>query len=163
MRYKDSLEQQSYLREACSLGNLELVFAALDALGSTPWRINREIFDVVLEVWNSGRRLGKLPPADYEEPEPEKPPNYDTDPKARIVYLTRQKQYLHAKANNHSDRCNVNYKIEIARTVCFLWLMRSAFGWMGLTSASLYSSWVTPCTCRTILTSAVVPTPFLLI
>ena len=76
------------------------------------------LFDVVLEVWNSGRRLGKLPPADYEEPEPEKPPNYDTDPKARIVYLTRQKQYLHAKANNHSDRCNVNYKIEIARTVC---------------------------------------------
>lgn len=117
MRYKDSQEQLVYLKEASNLGNLELFYAALDVLGSTPWKINREIFDVVLQVWNSGERLGKIPPATLEDPEPQKPENYDSDPKARAVYVSRQKAYLEARANNHSNRCSTNYKIEIARTV----------------------------------------------
>ncbi|KAI0087670.1 DNA/RNA polymerase [Irpex rosettiformis] len=116
MRYKDSQEQLTYLKEASNLGNLELFYAALDVLGSTPWKINREIFDVVLQVWNSGERLGKIPPTVLEDPEPEKPENYDSDPKARAVYIARQKAHLEAKANNHSNRCSTNYKIEIART-----------------------------------------------
>ena len=117
MRYKECMEQLSYIKEASALGNLELVYASMDVLSSTPWRINRDVFDVVLQVWNSGQRLGKLPPAEFDEPEPERPEHYDSDPKARTIYLMRQKQYINAKANNHSDRCNVNYKIEIARTV----------------------------------------------
>ncbi|EKM52814.1 uncharacterized protein PHACADRAFT_261459 [Phanerochaete carnosa HHB-10118-sp] len=115
MRYKDSREQQSYVREASSQGALELVYASLDVLGGTPWKINRHIFDVVLKVWNSGERLGKIPPAMYDQPEPEKPADHDTDPKAKVAYLQRHKAYMSKKANNHSDRCNTNYKIEIAR------------------------------------------------
>lgn len=116
MRYKDSQEQLSYLKEASKRGDLELIYAGLDVLGSTPWQVNRKIFDVVLEVWNSGKRLGKIPPISIEDAEPVKPPNYDVDPKARAVHIQRQKSYLTAKANNHSDRCSTNYKIEIART-----------------------------------------------
>jgi len=115
MRFKDSQEQQSYLKHASSLGNLELVYAGLDVLGSTPWKVNRKVFDIVLNVWNTGDRMGKIPPASYEVPEPEKPDNYDSDPKARMVYLIKHKAWSEAKANNHSDRCSVNYKIEIAR------------------------------------------------
>lgn len=118
MRYKDCQEQQSYLREAAALGNVELVFAGLDVLSSTPWNINKEIFDVVLQVWNSGERMGKIPPAVFDKPEPERPDNMDTDPKAKMIYLMRQKGYSQDKASNHSDRCSINYKIEIARTVC---------------------------------------------
>lgn len=115
MRFKDSQEQQQYLKHASSRGNVELVYAGLDVLGSTPWQINRKVFDVVLEVWNGGYRLGKLPPAVYEEPEPEKTPEMETDQKARSVYIQRQRQWYINKANNHADRCSVNYKIEIAR------------------------------------------------
>ncbi|KAH9056429.1 DNA/RNA polymerase [Lactarius vividus] len=115
MRFKDSQEQQQYLKHASSRGNVELVYAGLDVLGSTPWQINRKIFDVVLEVWNAGYRLGKLPPAVYDEPEPEKTPEMETDQKARIVFIQRHRQWVANKANNHSDRCGVNYKIEIAR------------------------------------------------
>ncbi|CCL99811.1 uncharacterized protein FIBRA_01835 [Fibroporia radiculosa] len=115
MRFKESQEQQSYLRHASSLGNLELIYASLDVLGNTPWKINRRIFDIVLEVWNSGTRWCKIPPAAFDAPEPEKPENFDTDPRAKMIYLTRQKQYALGRANNHSDRCSVNYKIEIAR------------------------------------------------
>lgn len=117
MRFKDSQEQMSYLKHAAQLGNMEHIFACLDVLGSTPWKINRAVFDVVLKVWNSGERMPKIPPTVYDAPEPERPENYDTEQTARMVYLERQKRYMHDKANNHSERCSVNYKIEIARSV----------------------------------------------
>ena len=120
MRFKDSQEQQSYLKHASEQGNLELVYAGLDVLGSTPWQVNRKVFDVVLKVWNSGERVCKVPPAVYDVSEPQKPENYETDPKARLVYLMRQKAWSEGKANNHSDRCSVNYKIEIARAVSYI-------------------------------------------
>ena len=127
MRFKDSQEQQQYLKHASSRGHVELVYAGLDVLGSTPWQINRKIFDVVLEVWNAGHRLGKVPPAVYDQPEPEKPHEMETDQKARSVYIQRQRQWLVGRANNHSDRCGVNYKIEIARAVSLLIRMFSRF------------------------------------
>ncbi|CAL1697785.1 unnamed protein product [Somion occarium] len=116
MRYKESTEQQIYLRQASNLGNVELVYAALDVLSTTPWKINRDVFEVVLKVWNSGERFHKLPPAVYDQPEPQKPEDFDFDPKAKAIYITRQRAWYNDKANNHSDRCNVNYKVEIART-----------------------------------------------
>lgn len=117
MRYKESQEQQSYLKHASDQGNLELVYAGLDVLGSTPWQVNKRVFDVVLKVWNSGERMCKIPPAVYDLPEPSKPESYESDPKARMVYLARQKAWSQGKANNHSDRCSVNYKVEISRAV----------------------------------------------
>ena len=156
MRFKDSLEQQSYLKHASTLGNVELVYAGLDVLGSTPWKINRKIFDVVIQVWNSGERMGKLPPAVYDEPEPVPPENYETDLKVRSIHLQRQKGYMQAKANNHSDRCSVNYKIEIARAVSLILLL---FVRMFFSLDVIISSWATRYIYRTISISAVARTP----
>ncbi|KAF9078309.1 hypothetical protein BDP27DRAFT_1378803 [Rhodocollybia butyracea] len=114
MRFKESLEQQSYLNHASEVGNVELVYAGLDVLGSTPWQINRKVFDVILQVWNTGEQLGKLPAAVFPDPEPVLPEGADI--KARTAYMQRMKGWMQGKANNHSDRCSVNYKIEIART-----------------------------------------------
>lgn len=61
------------MRHASAMGNVELIYAGLDVLGSTPWVINQKIFDVVLKVWNTGEGLGKLPPSVYPVPEPELP------------------------------------------------------------------------------------------
>lgn len=158
MRFKDSQEQQQYLKHASSRGNVELVYAGLDVLGSTPWQINRKIFDVVLDVWNAGYRLGKLPPAVYDEPEPEKIPDMDTDQKARSVFMQRQRQWLVNKANNHSDRCNVNYKIEIARAVRLNYILGSPPPKID----PYQSFWATYSTCPTTSTSADEPTHSLL-
>ena len=117
MRFKDSREQEVYLRHASEAGQLELIFAGLDVLSSTPWKINRKVFDVVLEVWNSGKRFAKIPPAVPDEPEPQRPDNFEFDKAAKTVYIERQKMWMQNKAANHSDRCSVNYKIEIARAV----------------------------------------------
>ncbi|EJD05121.1 DNA/RNA polymerase [Fomitiporia mediterranea MF3/22] len=116
MRLKDTQEQLTYLRHAAQAGHMEHVFASLDVLGSTPWVINREIFDVVLQVWNSGDRFVKIPEANYLEPEPVRPENYDTDQAAKTRYLMAWKQWQTNKANSHSTRCSVNYKVEIARS-----------------------------------------------
>ncbi|TFK47151.1 DNA/RNA polymerase [Heliocybe sulcata] len=116
MRFKESQEQEVHIREAARQGKIELVFAALDVLGSTPWVVNRAVFDVVLKVWNSGKRFAKIPPAVFEMPEPEKPLDWASNPKSRNVHMIRVKAYHHARGNNHSDRCSVNYKMEIART-----------------------------------------------
>lgn len=156
MRYKESREQQSYVCEASSQGVLELVYASLDVLGSTPWKINREIFDVVLNVWNSGERLGKIPPAVYDQPEPEKPEDFETDPKAKVTFLQRHKAYTSSKANNHSERCNTNYKIEIARAV-------SSYPFLSPVRVTdrVFSSSVIPYISRTTSTSVAVHTPSL--
>ncbi|KAF8317988.1 DNA/RNA polymerase [Clavulina sp. PMI_390] len=115
MRIKDSIEQQQYVREASQNGNLELIFSALDVLGSTPWVVNREVFNVVLEVWNSGVGLADIPPTDLELPDPEKPADYDTNDVAKKEYLQDLKEVINKRRNNHSDRCSTNYKLEIAR------------------------------------------------
>ncbi|WFC97261.1 DNA-directed RNA polymerase [Malassezia brasiliensis] len=114
MRYKDSIEQSSYLRAASENNGLEVVLAGLDVLGNTAWNINREVFDVVLQVWNSGEALADLPPAETHEPEPARPPPDDI--KARGIYLQRMRQWNANRASNHSQRCDINYKLEIARS-----------------------------------------------
>lgn len=118
MRIKDSQEQLSYLKQACQLGNLELVYSGLDVLGATPWHINREVFNVVLEVWNSGKRLGKIPGAVLDQDMPEKPAEAEDDLRAKADYALKMKIWQLNRMNNHSKRCSVNYKIEIARAVC---------------------------------------------
>ncbi|PPQ83911.1 hypothetical protein CVT25_000656 [Psilocybe cyanescens] len=115
MRFKESMEQESYMKAATEQGNLELVYAGLDFLGSTPWRVNKELFDVVLKVWNSGKRMGKIPPAVHDEPEPVLDEEAAKDLQARSHHIIRHRAWTQAQANNHSDRCSVNYKLEIAR------------------------------------------------
>ncbi|TDL27019.1 DNA/RNA polymerase [Rickenella mellea] len=115
MRFKDTQEQLTYLRHASQLGHVELVYAGLDVLGSTPWRINKAIFDIVLQVWNSGQGLIKIPSVNFDVLEPIKPANYETDQYARSKYLNEVREWQFQRANAHSDRCNVNYKVEIAR------------------------------------------------
>lgn len=115
LRYKEVAEQSSYLRHASANKELETVLAGLDVLGSTAWTINRDIYDVVGKVWNSGKSIADVPPLNVEEEEPQRPENYDTDLAARNVYMKRIKHYQLRKNNAHSERCDINYKLEIAR------------------------------------------------
>ncbi|MCO5557946.1 hypothetical protein L7F22_011520 [Adiantum nelumboides] len=115
MRYKDSAEQGSYLREASDNHHLETVLAGLDVLGSTPWVVNNKVLDVMTRVWNAGTDVADMPPLEPASKEPERPADYETDLKARATYLGRLKHHHQERANNHSQRCDVNYKLEIAR------------------------------------------------
>ncbi|KAM0786030.1 hypothetical protein ACM66B_006845 [Microbotryomycetes sp. NB124-2] len=117
MRTKDSDEQVQYLKQASDANTLDLIFSGLDSLGSVPWKVNRKVFDIVTEVWNSGQELADIPakvnltaPVDVEKPE-----GTDTDPRAKDSFRHRVRQALQERRANHSTRCDANYKLEIAR------------------------------------------------
>ena len=122
MRFKECVEQEAYIQKATVDGKMEHIFAGLDVLGSTPWRINKDVFDIVIQVWNSGQRMGKIPPAKFDHPEPVLDKSLERDIAARAKHNMRYKVWAQANAANHSDRCSVNYKIEIARAVRVLFL-----------------------------------------
>ncbi|KDE05915.1 hypothetical protein MVLG_03728 [Microbotryum lychnidis-dioicae p1A1 Lamole] len=117
MRTKDSDEQVQYLKQASEADNLDDVFTGLDVLGSVSWVINRPIFDVVSAVWNTGEAMGDIPaagtlslPIDVEKPE-----GLETDLRALDTYRRRIKKVLQDRRAAHSNRCDINYKLEIAR------------------------------------------------
>ncbi|CAO1634603.1 unnamed protein product [Sympodiomycopsis kandeliae] len=118
MRFKDSAEQASYLKAASEAGNLEVVMSGLDVLGDTPWVINKKIFAVVTEVWNSGKEIADVPglrAPDAWRDNLVRPDDYDTNVRARTLYLQEEKKARFDHAANHSLRCSVNYRLEIAR------------------------------------------------
>ena len=105
---------REYIKAAADSGDMQQVFAALDILGKTPWRINRDVFVVMLEVWNSGRPLANIPPADPQftyPPEPDSP----TDIKQRRVYAYKVREIENARDGMHSARCYHNFQLEVAR------------------------------------------------
>jgi DNA-directed RNA polymerase len=117
VRTKDSEEQLRYLQQSSDADALDDVFNGLDALGSVPWKINRDVFEVVSTVWNSGEAIADIPPKDslLDPVQAEVPPDVDTDPRARDTYRHRLKTALQARRAAHSNRCDLNYKLEIAR------------------------------------------------
>jgi len=82
---KESSEQSSYLKEADSKGGMELIYAGLDVLGKTAWKINKPVFDVTLEVWNNGLDYPSIPPLNLNQAMPD-PPVDTTDMKAKTDY-----------------------------------------------------------------------------
>jgi DNA-directed RNA polymerase len=119
MRFKDNVEQMTYLRKASDEGQLEYIYAGLDVLSSTPWMINRGVFDTVLKVWNSGEAIADIPPSETvaEYPMPEKPSLEDPDPQARAAYVLKVKERANKMWKDHAERCKFNYNLEIARSV----------------------------------------------
>jgi DNA-directed RNA polymerase len=119
MRIKDSPEQVLYLKRASEEGYLDRVLTGLDVLGATRWKVNRPVFDVILQAWNSGEAIADIPPVtEGDLPLPEKPENYATDPKAKLDWIKKVKLIQNTQRNHHSLRCDVNYKVETARAVC---------------------------------------------
>ncbi len=117
MRIKESIEQIAYLRQAASREKLEHVFGALDVLGSTAWMINRDVFDVALQVWNSGEALADIPPKSLPVALPVRPVDAAVNLKTQARYEEDLQRAAALQRNNHSQRCGTNYKMEIARAV----------------------------------------------
>ena len=80
-------QSQQYVRAAANSGDMSQVFAALNVLGKTPWRVNRGVFDVMLQVWNSGEAMASIP---AEHPKfdypPEPSPSDDLATRTKYAY-----------------------------------------------------------------------------
>jgi DNA-directed RNA polymerase len=117
MRTRQSLEQRAYLKEASDRSSLGEVFRGLDILGETCWTINRKVFDTVITVWNSGEAIADIPPQVSDMEYPVEPKSAAWDVKARMNWISECKIMSRLMQNAHSQRCDINYKLEIARAV----------------------------------------------
>lgn len=158
MRTKDSREQIDYLKQASDAGSLDKIFEGLDVLGSLAWKINRPVFDIVSEVWNTGEAFADIPIRDSltRALDAEKPDNVETDPRARDTYRQRVRKALQERRAAHSNRCDVNYKLEIGRAVRLSYPL-ALFGEASTDCLPLSSS-ARSFTSRTTSTSAVART-----
>ena len=109
-------DQKIYTEAAIANGHMEQILKGLDSLGKTAWKINKNVFGVMLDVWNSGEALANIPPLDPKIPVPEEPVATE-DPIARRKWLNAVKMAENLKSSLHGVRCFMNFQLEIARAV----------------------------------------------
>ncbi|KAI9799787.1 MAG: hypothetical protein M1825_004347 [Sarcosagium campestre] len=115
MRLKaGDVNQRQYVQAATEKGDMDQVFAGLDVLAKTAWTINRPVFHVMLEAWNSGEEIGGIPPENPEFEYPQEPAQ-SSDPLCRPNWIKAIKQIENKKNSLHSQRCFQNLQLEIAR------------------------------------------------
>jgi len=114
VRIKDSPETSAYLRAASEMGNLDEVYDGLNVLGNTPWTVNRNVFEVITKYWNTGEKFLDIPPI-VVEPELPEPLPLDAEPQQKFEYQKRVRAAVNFAASARSQRCDTNYKLEIAR------------------------------------------------
>lgn len=108
-------DQKVYTEAAIKRGDLDQVCKGLDVLGRTAWRINRNVFRVMLEAWNSGEAIANFPPLNPSMPLPPEP-EYSDDPGARKQWIAQVKAVENEKSGLHSQRCFINFQMEIANS-----------------------------------------------
>ncbi|THC98534.1 hypothetical protein EYZ11_001964 [Aspergillus tanneri] len=106
--------QPSYLKAALEDNGLEQVRAGLDILGNTGWKVNGEVFDVMLEAWNSGEAIGNLSPLNPDLPHPPRPDPEEGHEAVR-KWETAMRDIENRRSGMHSNRCFQNFQLEVAR------------------------------------------------
>lgn len=89
---------RNYLEEL-SHWDMPEVYAAVNAVQETPWRVNRKVLEAMREVWDSASELGGLPARD-DYPLPAKPHDIETNKESLI-------EWKHKAAEVHS----VNHRL----------------------------------------------------
>lgn len=116
VRIKDGDDHsRHYATAASDNGDMDQIYSGLDVLARTAWRINRQVFEVMLTVWNSGDELGKLAPENPSVDIPPEPPESAGDI-ARRRWMREIKGIENYKRGVKSQRCFQNFQLEIART-----------------------------------------------
>lgn len=106
--------QKDYAIAAASNGDLDQVLAGLDVLGKVPWKINKEVFRVMAEAWNSGNALANLSPINRHFDIPERPAA-DAPPRTKHEWFSRMREIDNQRSGDHSNRCFQNFQMEIAK------------------------------------------------
>ena len=115
VRYQDTDKNMNrYPAAAAENGDLVQVFAGLNVLGKTPWKINRPVYEVMAEAWNTGQRIAKIP---AEKPVFETPPepSAQADARERRLWMRKIQEIENEKAGLKSERCFQNFQMEVAR------------------------------------------------
>ncbi|CCC69362.1 hypothetical protein NCAS_0C03720 [Naumovozyma castellii] len=114
IRSKESPEQLAYLKAVSDADVIPDVYTGLNALGETAWTINKKVFDVISQVWNTGDEFLEIPEIQHDMNLLPPPPR-DSDPSEFRKWKLQNKELANKISKNRSVRCDTNYKLEIAR------------------------------------------------
>lgn len=104
------------------------VLDALNVLGSTGWRINTPIFELIEKIWDEGGGIGDIPVRTNEELPQEPLANFNTSRRGHALVATEQaspaarsqfnrlKREVERRNNErHALRCDMAYKLNVAK------------------------------------------------
>jgi DNA-directed RNA polymerase len=110
------VRESKYQSEVLNNANLDRMFHAANALGSTPWTINKEIYNYMMQCWDRKIKIGKIPSRlDFEVPTIEGP---DFENASREEKRRLRNQYKEANRKNaelHSLRCDFLLRVNVAK------------------------------------------------
>lgn len=107
-------QSKRYAITAAENGDMDQVFAGLDVLAKTPWVINRFVFGTMLEAWNSGQAIAKIPAETIPIDLPPEPAASDS-PSKRSKWRKRMREIENHRSGLRSQRCFQNFQLEVAR------------------------------------------------
>lgn len=110
----NDVQSRRYAITAAENGDMSQVFAGLDVLAKTQWKINSFVFKVMLDAWNTEEAVAKIPPANPVCNKPdEPPPSADINVRQRWVRAVRAAE--NQRSGLKSQRCFQNFQLEVAR------------------------------------------------
>ena len=106
-------QSKQYAVTAAENGDMAHVFKGLDILAKTPWNINKFVFDTMVEAWNSGQAIAKIPPENPSIVIPSEPTTHDKIQHSKWVKQVREIE--NHTSSLKSQRCFQNFQLEVAR------------------------------------------------
>lgn len=110
----NDVQSKRYAITAAENGDMSQVFAGLDVLAKTRWKVNSFVFKVMLDAWNTGEAIAKIPPANPQSEKPHEPPP-SAEPKARRSWIRAVREAENQRSGLKSQRCFQNFQLEVAR------------------------------------------------
>ena len=110
----NDVQSKRYAITAAENGDMSQVFAGLDVLAKTQWKVNPFVFKVMLDAWNTGEAVAKIPPANPPSEKPHEPPP-SAEPAARRKWIRAVRNAENQRSGLKSQRCFQNFQLEVAR------------------------------------------------
>lgn len=96
---------KAYLKEL-DKRNMPEVYSAINTIQSTPWKINKKVLDVVLQLWDKDISIAGLPKRENIEPPPFPYPDLDksarTEEQQRVIRIWKNEAVAAYKQNIQS-------------------------------------------------------------
>jgi DNA-directed RNA polymerase, mitochondrial len=108
--------QQTDQIDSTPIVNLYPSFDSLNQLASTPWTVNNDVLDVVLEVFNNGgnHKIDVPEPPESLKP-PERPENMSTlEREEKFEYLKQRMMHRRRQSEMYSLWCDALYRLSLA-------------------------------------------------
>lgn len=114
LRAKNAPEQAAYAKAAAINGKIDRVLQGLNNLGNTSWTVNKRMLEIITKVWNTGESFLEIPKAEENLVLPPPPPK-GCEALEVFKYRRTCTEICNEFSKNRSMRCDMNYKLEIAR------------------------------------------------